>query len=85
VALAFYGLTRSLRYTINSIQQNIFNPLKESGYTYDVYLHTYNLEHLANQRSGEASSLNTTEWMLLRPDFYQVTSQVCQHQWDTSL
>jgi hypothetical protein len=76
VALAFYGLTRSLHYTIKSIRSNIFVPLTESGYTYDVYLHTYDLKHLVNQRSKESGSLNTTEWILLNPDFYRITNQV---------
>ena len=77
VALAFYGLTRSLGYTIDSIRQNIFGPLSEAGYTYDVYLHTYDLQHLANARTGEAAALNTSEWQLLQPDFYKVTRQAC--------
>jgi hypothetical protein len=76
VALAFYGLTRSLRYTIESIRSNIFAPLTESGYTYDVYLHTYDLERLVNQRSKESGFLNTTEWTLLNPDFHRITDQV---------
>ena len=75
VALAFYGLTRSLRYTMPSIRQNVFAPLRAAGYTYDVYLHTYDLPHLTNERSGEATALNTTEWSLLNPDFHEVTSQ----------
>jgi hypothetical protein len=76
VALAFYGLTRSLSYTIDSIRRNIMKPLAEAGYTYDVYLHTYDLQNLANERSGEANPLNTTEWKLLEPDFHKITSQV---------
>lgn len=78
VALAFYGLTRSLSYTIDSIRSNIMRPLTEAGYTYDVYLHTYDLQNLANERSGEANPLNTTEWKLLKPDFHKITSQVRQ-------
>ena len=80
VVLAFYGLTRSLGYTIDSIRQNIFGPLSEAGYTYDVYLHTYDLQHLANARTGEAAALNTSEWQLLQPDFHKVTRQVCARQ-----
>ena len=77
VALAFYGLTRSLKYTFASVQQNIFAPLEAAGHTYDVYLHTYDLETLSNARSGEdETALNTTEWRLLQPDVHAITRQV---------
>ena len=77
VALAFYGLTRSLGYTADAIRENIFGALTDAGYTYDVYLHTYDLQNLTNSRSGEAAApLNTSEWQLLEPHFHKVTSQV---------
>ena len=78
VALAFYGLTRSLKYTIDSIKLNVMDQLKEAGYEYDVYLHTYDLKSLSNIRSGETGALNTTEWKLLTPDYVQIDDQV----WD---
>lgn len=77
IALAFYGLTRSLKYTIDSIQLNVMDQLKQAGYEYDVYLHTYDLKSLSNIRSGEAGELNTTEWKLLAPDYVQIDDQVC--------
>jgi hypothetical protein len=77
VALAFYGLTRSLQYTIESIKQNVMAPLSASGYTFDTYLHTYDLLEVTNARSGEAGEkLNTSEWRLLEPTFHKITSQV---------
>ena len=77
VALAFFGLTRSLKYTIDSIRKNIFQQLKTADIAYDVYLHTYNLKRLSNSRSGEAAvDLNTTEWRLLEPDHFVTTDQV---------
>lgn len=76
VALAFYGLTRSLHYTIDSIRDNIFAPLKEAGYEYDVFLHTYDLARLEGRRSRESAVLNTTEWRLLQPDYVEVANQV---------
>ena len=84
VALAFYGLTRSLTYTIDSIHSQIMVPLSAGGYTFDIYLHTYDLRHLDNSRTNESSDLNTTEWHLLRPDFLSITSQVrvpCAWPW----
>ena len=77
IALAFYGLTRSLRFTIDSIRENIFAPLTAAGHTFDVHLHTYNLEHLRNRRSSESDvKLDPTEWQLLEPASHQVTDQV---------
>jgi hypothetical protein len=76
VALAFYGLSRSLSYTIDSIHENILGPLDKAGYTYDVFLHTYNLRQFNNHRSHESGVLNDTEWTLLEPDFHLVESQV---------
>jgi hypothetical protein len=77
VALAFYGLTRSLEYTVDSIKQNVMAPLTAAGIEYDVYLHTYDLQVIDNERSGEqAQHLNTTEWQLLQPDFVTISSQV---------
>jgi hypothetical protein len=76
VALAFYGLTRSLQYTVDSIKENVMDKLTAAGYKYDVYLHTYDLNNIENLRSGEANRLNTSEWTLLKPDHYRITSQV---------
>lgn len=76
VALAFYGLTRSLKFTIDSIKVNVMDQLTQAGYEYDVYLHTYDLKSLNNIRSGETGDLNTTEWKLLSPDYVQIDDQV---------
>lgn len=43
VAILFYGLTRCLHKTIDSIRTNVFNVLKENGYEYDVFIHTYKI------------------------------------------
>lgn len=40
-ALAFWGLTRTLNMTIDSIRTNIFDSLKQQGVSYSVFLHTY--------------------------------------------
>lgn len=69
-------MTRSLQYTISSIQKNVFDKLEEAGFEYHVYLHTYNLDRLESTRSGTSSALNKTEWKLLNPDFHSVTKQV---------
>ena len=76
VAICFFGLTRSLKKTYPSIEKNIFNELKLHHIKYDVYLHTYNLSQLTNQRSGENNCmLDTEEWKLLNPFAYKITDQ----------
>ena len=75
VAICFFGLTRSLKYTMNSIEDNIIKPLKNANIEYDIILHTYNLRHLKLKRSGENNSLNTTEWKLLNPVKYRIDNQ----------
>ena len=76
VAICFFGLTRSLKFTLSSIQENIFNILSKNNIKYHIYLHTYNLEYLTNTRSKEDNvKLDISEWKLLNPDFYNITNQ----------
>ena len=75
VAICFFGLTRSLNYTLDSIEENIFTPLKNSNIKYDIILHTYNLKFIKMERSGENNKLNTEEWKLLNPDYYKIDNQ----------
>ena len=42
VAICFFGLSRSLKYTIQSIRSAIYDPLIVSNIRYDVFIHTYN-------------------------------------------
>ncbi|CAM9293291.1 unnamed protein product [Chrysoparadoxa australica] len=41
VALCFYGLSRSTRYTIASIEEHILEPLKKNNVEYDIFVHSY--------------------------------------------
>ena len=76
VAVCFFGLTRSLKYTLSSIQKNIFDVLSKNNIKYHIYLHTYNLEYLTNPRANEYNvKLDISEWKLLNPDFYSITNQ----------
>jgi hypothetical protein len=43
VAIIFYGLTRTLGKTIDSIKNNLFAPLNENSITYDIFIHTYKI------------------------------------------
>ena len=70
VALCFFGLTRSLKHTIKSIEKYIFNPLKANNIKYTVYLHTYQIKTpYSNPRAGEKDiALDPNEYKLLKPD-----------------
>lgn len=72
IAILFWGLTRSLKYTIDSIKINIFNVLKEQNIDYDIYLHTYRInEPFTNPRSKEVNiRLNFNEYKLLEPKYF---------------
>lgn len=65
VALLFFGLPRSLKYTLPSIQKHLFRPLRDTGYTPTVFLHTFD-------GIGVYSS---EQWKLLQPFDHVVTSQ----------
>ncbi|KAJ3173001.1 hypothetical protein HDU88_004460 [Geranomyces variabilis] len=77
VAVCFFGLTRSLRrHTFPSIREQIFNRLKEQGYEYDVFLHTYRVDKVNNYRSGEHGvATDPHEWALLDPLRYEIEEQ----------
>ena len=76
VCVCFFGLTRSLRYTYESIHNNIFKILELNDIEYDIYLHTYDLQMLSNQRSQECNCiLDTNEYKLLKPKEYIIDNQ----------
>ena len=43
VAIVFFGLTRTLSSTIDSIQSNLLNVLSELKMKYDIFIHTYKI------------------------------------------
>lgn len=71
VALCFFGLSRSLQFTLPSIEDNILRPLRESGYNPTVFLHTYDNAESDEQSKGAQAD----EWKLLNPFQSVVTSQ----------
>lgn len=80
MAFAFYGLTRSLEFTIDSIQRNVLGPVRAAGHAVDVFVHTYSETEITNARSHEeGATLNATEWQLLEPAAHSVTDQVRAH------
>jgi hypothetical protein len=77
VALCFWGLTRSLDYTRESIESCIFQPLRDAGIEYSIFLHTYTLYRpYTNVRAGEVGlQLKNTAWRDLQPTASIVENQ----------
>ena len=73
IAVCFFGLSRRLDITFSSICA-ILEAAKKLG-TVTVYLHTYDLKHIKNKRSGEDNPLNHMEWETLNPDVVSITNQ----------
>jgi len=76
IAFAFFGITRSLKYTIQSIQKNIFAVIKAAGAEYDIFMHTYRLSSYENRRTGEKlETINNEEYKLLEPNYLEIHDQ----------
>lgn len=55
VAIIFYGLTKTLSRTIDSIRNNLFKPLDDNSIEYDIFIHTYKIHGpYRNCWSGES-------------------------------
>lgn len=79
IALGFYGITRSLKYTIDSINDNILNVFKLNNIDYDIYMHTYYLSSYENIRTGEINlakyQIDNEEYKLLNPKYFKQDNQ----------
>jgi hypothetical protein len=77
IAICFWGLTRSLKYTISSIREKILKPLSDKDIEYSIFLHTYFLEtEYHNPRAEEHGNiLDFEEYKLLEPDYVEVDNQ----------
>jgi len=75
VVVIFYGLPRSLFWTIESIERQITFPLQQH-FRVDVSVHSYVYNSTySNIRSEESNvELNNDEWKLLSPDFLETES-----------
>ena len=77
IALCFWGLTRSLKFTIQSIHKHIIQPLKNANIEYKIFLHTYEFDSAYfNPRATETHiQLDFQEYKLLQPDYFQIDNQ----------
>jgi len=77
IALGFWGLTRSLKFTIESIKTNIFNVLQTNDISYTTFVHTYEFKSAyVNKWANEVNiKLDFDEYKLLTPDFVKIDDQ----------
>lgn len=80
IALVFYGLLRSIQYTLPNLQKQVFGPISESGYDYDIYCHNYTFPpnyKYNNYRAREYNiDLDPAVYKLLNPKYYISDNQL---------
>lgn len=67
IAVAFFGITRSLRHTIGSVNEKLLEPARSHRNTV-VCCHFFHQKHIDNARTSERGALDTSEYKLLSPD-----------------
>ena len=72
IVVAFFGITRSLGYTIDSINENVLDAARSCGAT-SVCCHFFRLIQIKNGRTSESGALDPTEYKLLNPDRVELT------------
>jgi len=77
IALGFWGITRSLSFTLDSIQRNIFDILKKNNIDYTIFIHTYSVNYVYNNsRANEINiELDNQEYNLLGADYIEIDKQ----------
>lgn len=78
VAILFFGLTRTLSSTVESIQCNLLNVLSELNMDYDVFVHTYKINgKYENNWSNEfvKDYVNEDVEQLLNPKYFIFDNQ----------
>lgn len=76
ICICFFGvISRSLKYTIDSIKENIFDVLKESNIDYDIYVHNMKVSNFISIRAGDSNNNLKECCDLLNYDFFKETLQ----------
>lgn len=68
VAVVFYGITRSLRLTLGSINRNLIAPARDMASELRTFGHFFDQDRIDNPRSKEAGALDPDEYRLLDLD-----------------
>lgn len=77
VAILFWGLVRSLKFTIDSLEQNVFKVLRDNNIQYDKFIHCYyfNRKYTNNRASEFKIDLDADEYKLLDCDYVERDNQ----------
>jgi hypothetical protein len=77
VAIVFFGLTRSIYETIDSMQNYIFKPIIDLDMEYDIFMHTYIINgEYCNQWSNEyTTDYDNNQYKLLNPKYFITDNQ----------
>lgn len=68
IAIAFFGITRSLALTLPSIEANVLAPARAAG-DVKVFAHFFRQDRIVNPRSLEDGEVDPEEHRLLAPDW----------------
>lgn len=71
IAICFFGITRSVRHTLPSIEQNIYTPCRDKGEV-RVFAHFFDQTRVISKRSRENVKLDPNEHRLLKIDDLQL-------------
>ncbi|AJE47160.1 hypothetical protein [Celeribacter indicus] len=81
IAICFFGITRSLKHTIGSIEANVIEPARALG-TVRTYAHFFDQASISNSRSGEQGELDREEYRLLKADRLRLEApDMCLEEW----
>lgn len=78
IAIGFFGITRSLKYTIASINKQILDVFKNNQIEYDIFIHTYHLTNYKNIRTREKvedHEIDNEEYKLLNANYIEIDNQ----------
>lgn len=71
IALVFNGILRSIQFTIDNLNEYIFEQLKDEKIDYDIYCHNFILNEYNNIRNNENNIiLNKDNFKLLPTNYY---------------
>ena len=82
LAICFYGITRSLRHTLPSIEARAIAPARAAG-DVRIYTHFFLQRRIDRIRTGETGELDLDEHRLLQPDWRELEEpDDCLATWD---
>jgi hypothetical protein len=77
IAICLWGLLRSLPYTYESFFQYVVKPLQQYNYTYDIIMHTYQLQgqYQSERNKEKGIFINASNYHLLQPQYIYIEDQ----------